>query len=362
MFLMNPTKVGFIAVYGEFAFQSNNKNIRRIYKYDMKKNFSCVFTITGAVVGAGFISGRELIRFFGTENFIPSAFIAAVLFALFIYALLRLGYKCGGFSGGVSRMPKIFKRVFLVFIYSASFIMTSGMLAGADSLFSSVSPFVGIVFIVLIFFICRFGIKGLNIVNFILVPVILSCIAVTVIKNSLFSFGGEVEPLRIYSAFSYVGMNIFLSFPIVCDMGKNMDNKKGVSSLFVAGVLFILILLVLFAVKSDKTAIYENFPLVCVLKKYSVFPFICLFASFTSLCSSFYPLYNLFAENKAQNVASGVLLATAFLVSRIGFFNIVEHIYPIIGCVGFSLSVACIFYNFLFKKSYQSIHTGCHNA
>lgn len=328
----------------------------------MKKIFSCVFTITGAVVGAGFISGRELIGFFGTGNFIPSAFVAAVLFALFIYALLCLGYEYGGFFGVVSQMSKTFRRVFLVFIYFASFIMTSGMLAGADSLFPSASPVVGIAFVVLVFFACRFGIKGLNIINFILVPVILSFIAVTVIKNSLFSFGGEVEALRIYSAFSYVGMNMFLSFPIVCDIGKGMHNKKCISSLLTAGILFILILLVLFAVKSDKTAINENFPLVCVLKEYSFFRFICLFASFTSLCSSYYPLYNLFAENKAQNAASGVLLAVAFLVSRIGFFNIVEHIYPIIGCIGFSLSVAFIFYNFLFKKSYKGVHAGCHNT
>lgn len=328
----------------------------------MKKTLNCIFTVTGTVIGAGFISGRELVRFFGAEKFIPAAFVAAILFALFIYSLLRLGYEFGGFSGVISRMPKVLRRVFLVFIYSASFIMTSGMLAGADSLFPFVSPAVGIISVVLTFFVCRVGIRGVNVINLILVPLILSFIAIIVVKDSMFAYGGDVQPLRIYSALSYVGMNIFLSFPVVCDMGKDMKSNKAVSSAITACVLFVFMSLILFAVKSEGGAVNENFPLVYAFGKYSFFPFVCLFATFTSLCSSYYPLYNLSEKAKAKNAARVILLAAAFLLSRMGFFNIVEHIYPIIGCAGFSLSVACIFYYFFFEKRNQGIHTGRHYA
>lgn len=52
----------------------------------MKKTLNCIFTVTGTVIGAGFISGRELVRFFGAEKFIPAAFVAAI-FIRVVYIL-----------------------------------------------------------------------------------------------------------------------------------------------------------------------------------------------------------------------------------------------------------------------------------
>ena len=43
---------------------------------------STVFLMLGAIIGAGFISGAELVGFFGTENFVVLAIVSTVLTAI----------------------------------------------------------------------------------------------------------------------------------------------------------------------------------------------------------------------------------------------------------------------------------------
>ena len=48
--------------------------------------------LSGAVMGAGFLSGRELVFFFGTEGFLPFLLIAGgVLFSLPVDNLIGVG-------------------------------------------------------------------------------------------------------------------------------------------------------------------------------------------------------------------------------------------------------------------------------
>ena len=56
-------------------------------------------TLVGTVVGAGFISGAELVRFFPSEGFLSCAAVAAGLFALCFLLLFHAGKKYGGYEG-----------------------------------------------------------------------------------------------------------------------------------------------------------------------------------------------------------------------------------------------------------------------
>ena len=53
-------------------------------------------TLVGTVVGAGFISGAELVRFFPSEGFVSFAVVAAGLFGLCFLLLFHAGKKYGG--------------------------------------------------------------------------------------------------------------------------------------------------------------------------------------------------------------------------------------------------------------------------
>ena len=49
------------------------------------------FFIVGTSIGAGFISGAELVRFFRGEQFLLPVILSSVLFSLLVFVFLRLG-------------------------------------------------------------------------------------------------------------------------------------------------------------------------------------------------------------------------------------------------------------------------------
>ena len=62
------------------------------------------FTLVGTIVGAGFLSGAELVRFFPSEGYLSYAIISALLYAGCFYLLYRCGKKFGGFAGTVNAL------------------------------------------------------------------------------------------------------------------------------------------------------------------------------------------------------------------------------------------------------------------
>ncbi|MFR2944554.1 MAG: hypothetical protein ACLTKZ_05040, partial [Lachnospiraceae bacterium] len=73
-------------------------------KKQTAERFSVVFSVctaVGAVAGAGFLSGRELLEFYGGFRLFPLA-VSFAAFAGGFFLFLRLGAKYGGF-GNVMR-------------------------------------------------------------------------------------------------------------------------------------------------------------------------------------------------------------------------------------------------------------------
>lgn len=59
-----------------------------------------LFTMVGTVVGAGFVSGRELLQFFGSFR-LSLVCMAGLLFFAGFFLFVRLGKKFGGFEGAM---------------------------------------------------------------------------------------------------------------------------------------------------------------------------------------------------------------------------------------------------------------------
>ena len=62
------------------------------------KGLRALFTMVGTVVGAGFVSGRELLQFFACFR-ISTIYCAGLLFFLSFLLFVRLGRIFGGFEG-----------------------------------------------------------------------------------------------------------------------------------------------------------------------------------------------------------------------------------------------------------------------
>ena len=62
------------------------------------------FFILGGAIGAGFISGAELVHFFHTKYYLWSVLAASAVFALLARCYLFLGKKYGGFAGATEAL------------------------------------------------------------------------------------------------------------------------------------------------------------------------------------------------------------------------------------------------------------------
>ncbi|HBK01771.1 MAG TPA: hypothetical protein DDY77_01900, partial [Clostridiales bacterium] len=97
----------------------------------VKKTLSAACVIVGTVIGAGYISGREIVEFFLTGNLIVSVILSACLFMPALYFLLTNEL----FKGGA------LKKVSVYFIFVGNLVMLGGMLSAADEAASSVFVF-----------------------------------------------------------------------------------------------------------------------------------------------------------------------------------------------------------------------------
>ena len=67
---------------------------------------------------------------------------------------------------------------------------------------------------------------------------------------------------------------------------------------------------------------------------YSVYSIIAYFGIVTTLISAHYPLFNFAKTFQKEKTAKVLLIIIAFAVSRFGFYNIVNYLYPITGVIG----------------------------
>lgn len=325
----------------------------------------CVFIIMGSIIGAGFISGRELLRFFGGEGFIPTAFIASSVFFLLIYFLLSLGRRHGGFKGVKRAFPRPAAIAFDVLLYVSLFIITSGMLAGIDSLFPAIAPLPAALSAAVCALLCVKGMNGLAAANMFAVPCILIFLAVAITGGGDIGYSSALpDPMRTYSAVVYAGLNIFLAAPVICDLGEKMEKGKAAAALITAALLFVFMCLILLAVGGKKEGESYSFPLLYALKKYPFFKSICLFGAFTTLISAYYPLFLLCSPLKrpAGVIARAAILLAAGALSRIGFGGIVEGLYPPMAAAGFAMLLSAALYYFLFYKRNGGVHSPRHSA
>lgn len=330
----------------------------------MKESIKTIFIILGSVIGAGFISGRELVRFFG-DAYPPFLLLAVFLFAFYIFILLRVGNKYGGFAGFCEQVfgkrVKIVKGIF----YVSSFITVTAMLAGINALEESYAPFIAILSAVLCFLIVCKGIGGVGVFNLFLVPAILLYVFVCLWKKGEFLFiATSLNPgMGALFCLLYVCMNLFLSASVLLDCGAGLKKgwflpTAGVS----AGILGVCIALVLSAITSQTGAKELPMPLMSVLDRSGIYPLICYFGIMTTLISAYYPLHAALSGVRQKNAARLGLLVTASVFSLWGLKDIVEFAYPFMGALGLIFSTICVFYDDFFQKFYRKIHNARQKA
>ena len=318
--------------------------------------------IVGTCIGAGFVSGAELVRFFGAEGFLTPVLLSSFAFIFLLVHAQLLGKRYGGYQGATDALFKRFAPAVRIAVVLFSFIPCAGFIAGFDALLPDLKPLLSIAGLLCVSLFVGKGMKGVGILNAVLVPALIVF---------LFVFGDCITAFRAWKPVSvsgywggavYAGMNAFLALPVLMDAGKDMKRPR-LSAALAAVFIGACALFVLGAVaREGQSAIGSEMPFLFVMRGNVLFYVAAALAIATSLCSSLYPLFALCEavgkkKKAVKYAARALVLLAAFAFSRLGLAGIVAYCYPILGIVGLFFSVFCVFHEYLFEQHDEEVHS-----
>lgn len=336
-----------------------------------RANAGLAFSLFGAVVGAGFMTGAELVRFFPLCAAFAHAAVAAGLFAACFLLLFDAGRKCGGFEGALRCCGRA-APVFRALLHFASFITCAAMLAGLDGAVRTgfglhyALPVAALCALPAMFFVARRGMRGVAALSAALVPVMAAVFAAR--AGDIPAGFTPSSPQDAFTSLTgvclYAAMNCFLAAPLACDAGREGAGRGG--CIAAAALIGFCIAAALGAVARAGTA-GEEMPFLAAGGGGPA-AVACICAVLTTLFSSFYPLARaaeqysaekggkerhkkrkeehtagaergtkesraLPVRERAAAVQAG-LCAGAFLLSLCGLSGLVRAVYPLIGMAG----------------------------
>lgn len=336
----------------------------------------------GTVIGAGFASGREILSFFGNMPSYLSVALCAVLFFLLTLLFLTVGNRVRGNDIGTvnRRLAGRGDVVLNICLLFNSAVSLSAMMGGMNSLFASaifpLGPLYAVVSGLLCFFVVNKGLKGLYKSNIVIVPLlVVFMIAICVFGINV---GGGVGTANIFkgvgNSFSYVSMNMMLAAAVLTTVHDTTKKQRLLSSLFTAVVIGLLMTLFVAAARSNDIASAEM-PLLNIVKGKNVFLYygavaVIAGAIFTTMLSSHLALSEWLTTLIGHKAYSAfIVFLGGLILSFVGFKNVVDFIYPIVGYVGFFYIAINILYLIkssasltdkkLFHRGNNKIHNAC---
>lgn len=324
----------------------------------------------GIIVGAGFASGQEILQYFTSFGHLGTlaAILSTALFAYFGMTLTRLGsrmkttshkdviYKISGKYLGL-----VIDGIIIFTLFGVGVVM----IAGAGSLLHQqfdLPVFVGsmllIIFIVLTVMLNVEKVVGVigSITPFLVLAVILVGVYSLMTMDASFN---ELNPIAqsnettlpnwFISAINYVSFNIAVGAAMSLVMGGSEKDERvaalgGLVGGLGLGVLIILSHLAIFS-KVDVVAAYDM-PTLKIVNDIS--PYLGIFMSFILFgmifntgVSMFYAFIARFFEmnTKKSNTAVIVACLIGFVLSFVGFTDLVAFFYNLIGYLGLVLMV-----------------------
>lgn len=325
----------------------------------MKNILKVVFVIIGTIIGAGFASGKEIYLFFGIygENGILGIIISQILIGLIIYKVLIISKKeriknYQELTNNIIKNKKI-NEIIRIIINIFLLISFYVMIAGFSAYFSQelkIPNVIGTIIIsVLCYLIFMGNIDRLIQVNTLLIPLLIILILILANKN-IDAFTNINQKMlqnnlqnSIWNAILYSSYNSITLIPIVVSLKKYIKNKKQIAIISILCTLILTILAIavfglILKIEMDINQI--ELPTVYVagmsgkIYKY-LYGLIILVAIFTSAISAGYSILEKYTSKlKKYKIISITLCVSSVLVSKIGFSNLINILYPVFGVLG----------------------------
>ena len=186
------------------------------------EGLGAVFLIVGTCIGAGFVSGAELVRFFGADGFFLPVLLSSSCFFAFVLLFLAAGRKYGGYEGATGALFQRLAPAVRLAVLLLAFIPCAGLISGLDALAPTYKPLPSLCGLALVSVFVIWGVKGIKGLNAVLVPLLL--LFVFLYGNPV-AAAGELVPRRVGGFLGgavYAGMNAFLALPVLMDAGAKL--------------------------------------------------------------------------------------------------------------------------------------------
>ncbi|MBR1747851.1 MAG: hypothetical protein IJ735_06560 [Clostridia bacterium] len=297
------------------------------------KRLAVAATFVGAIVGAGFASGREIALYFsGTSVLTP--LLSGALLGLFCFLFLEIGRATGGRP---TRLSKKLSLPLNLIIRLENAVTYFAMIAGAEEIVYFLFSFSGggIVSGILVLGLVVMGADKVKWSNLIIVPAIVILVAVLFFKNAVPPKTGVFSPL---SAFSYCTMNIMGGGYLVSGYSGDFSKKDSIVTASVAGVVVTGLLYAVYCVVNVSPE--SAMPLLAAAEEVglsTVAEIVAYLAVFSTLTGSL----SIASANKPSFAA--VITAASFVVATLGFRNLVDKAYPVLGAIGAVVSISYVF-------------------
>lgn len=334
--------------------------------------FTIAFTYVGTVVGAGFATGQEVLRFFTHLGLggIYAILGASALFALLGSLILRLGRELGATShrpvveavvGPV--LGKVIDWVITFFLFAGAAVM----MAGAGAVFAEhwhLNRFLGTLAMALMAGgTVALGLRGVVRSIAAIAPILLGMVLVvcagTVIANGLGPHAWQwYQPAQAASRYwpvsmlLYVSYNLLLSISVLGPLGDQVEDEErlhrgGMLGGLLLGLGTLLINLALLS-GLPETARYEV-PMLSLARQFpawlsTLYSLVLWAEIYTTAVASLYGFAVRIVRPDSPRFRSLVAAAGAgaLLLGQIGFASMVGVLFPVVGWLGLLLVAALL--------------------
>ena len=324
------------------------------------KIFKTSFVIIGAVIGAGFASGKEIFEYFAKYGICSLIFVIPLFFCIyfFLYTYLKFGENKENFNLKQSNKYlchdfKLFNKIkvnpFDVGLFLTFLIHTSAMFSGLIALFATYLPsghyaIYFLIALVVTLVLLKTSFNSFKTLSNLVVPLIILCLIVNVIcsfNSGTFStnFGiTNILPLP-FLTIVYASQNTFFSSFIIIKLGKDLNKKqRHLVSLLTSLLLCILITFGILCFMFNPKLAYSQMPFaevaIAVNPVFSIVFALIIFGSIiTTHATCLTSLKEYFTGDKKYNNTFAMLMLIIVL-SLFNFGKIVQYLYPLIGAFG----------------------------
>jgi len=303
--------------------------------------------IVGAVIGAGFASGREIAEMLYSSGAASYSTVIAIMLLVAVVCILImwLGKKLRPQSVGDFHNA-IFKKgapIIDIMVLVNCFVVLAAMVAGLSGVAMSIGAvgyvIVPIACVIAVFVVIKKDINRLIKVNLIVMPVIIAIIVITALPSAMGEGGVLTGRLRLAPSLIYAGMNLILTVGALI-RAYDIDFEIMVAGAVIASIIIGgLIWVMLAAISTNPSVAGEPMPLfaLAVGNRWltNALRVTMMLAIFTSIAILLQTIVDwLQSIIKSRFLSACIVMVSAFLFSLIGFTNIVAWFYPIAGVFG----------------------------